>query len=173
MTRWITASLASALAFGAQAASLTVDMHEVSAEGVGQSVGQVQIEQNSHGLVLRPDLKGLSPGTHGFHLHTNGSCEPAEKDGTMTAAAAAGGHWDPDNAGRHGEPWGDGHLGDLPVLIVDSQGQAHHPVLAPRIDALDRVKGLALMVHEGGDNHSDKPEPLGGGGARVVCGVIK
>ncbi len=29
------------------------------------------------------------------------------------------------------------------------------------------------MVHKGGDNHSDHPQPLGGGGARVACGVIE
>jgi len=29
------------------------------------------------------------------------------------------------------------------------------------------------MVHVGGDNYSDNPEALGGGGARMACGVIK
>jgi Cu-Zn family superoxide dismutase len=28
------------------------------------------------------------------------------------------------------------------------------------------------MVHAGGDNHADHPAPLGGGGPRIVCGVI-
>ncbi len=28
------------------------------------------------------------------------------------------------------------------------------------------------MIHAGGDNYSDTPEKLGGGGARVACGVI-
>jgi Cu-Zn family superoxide dismutase len=28
------------------------------------------------------------------------------------------------------------------------------------------------MIHVGGDNHADHPEKLGGGGARVACGVI-
>jgi Cu-Zn family superoxide dismutase len=28
------------------------------------------------------------------------------------------------------------------------------------------------MIHEGGDNYSDEPAPLGGGGARIACGVI-
>ena len=30
----------------------------------------------------------------------------------------------------------------------------------------------ALMIHVGGDNMSDQPKPLGGGGARYACGVI-
>ncbi|SSP59941.1 Cu/Zn superoxide dismutase [Acinetobacter baumannii] len=29
------------------------------------------------------------------------------------------------------------------------------------------------MIHAGGDNYSDSPLPLGGGGARIACGVIK
>ncbi|WP_324128836.1 superoxide dismutase family protein, partial [Acinetobacter baumannii] len=29
------------------------------------------------------------------------------------------------------------------------------------------------MIHAGGDNYSDSPQPLGGGGARIACGVIK
>jgi len=28
------------------------------------------------------------------------------------------------------------------------------------------------MVHAGGDNFSDQPEPLGGGGPRIGCGVV-
>ncbi|MBV8452160.1 MAG: superoxide dismutase, partial [Deltaproteobacteria bacterium] len=27
--------------------------------------------------------------------------------------------------------------------------------------------------HAGGDNYSDTPLPLGGGGARLACGVIR
>jgi Cu-Zn family superoxide dismutase len=29
------------------------------------------------------------------------------------------------------------------------------------------------MIHAGGDNYSDHPEKLGGGGARIACGVVK
>ena len=61
--------------------------------------------------------------------------------------------------------------GDLPPLFVDNQGKATSPVLAPRIKIAD-PKGRALMVHAGGDNHSDTPKKLGGGGARMACGVI-
>ena len=43
-------------------------------------------------------------------------------------------------------------------------------VLAPRLK-LDDLQGRALMIHSGADNHADHPAPLGGGGARVGCGV--
>ncbi|MRR17699.1 MAG: superoxide dismutase [Cu-Zn] SodC1, partial [Deltaproteobacteria bacterium] len=31
----------------------------------------------------------------------------------------------------------------------------------------------SLMIHVGGDNYSDVPEKLGGGGGRLACGVVK
>jgi len=38
---------------------------------------------------------------------------------------------------------------------------------------LAELKDRALMVHVGGDNHADHPAPLGGGGVRMMCGVIQ
>ena len=153
-------------------ADITVPMHLVDEKGVGVAVGQVVISQSPYGLVVTPALSGLAPGLHGFHVHENPSCAPLEKDGKMVAALAAGGHYDPAGTKRHDLPWGDGHLGDLPALYVDHAGSATYPVLAPRLKMAD-VKGRSLMVHVGGDNHADHPAPLGGGGARLACGVIE
>jgi Cu-Zn family superoxide dismutase len=44
-------------------------------------------------------------------------------------------------------------------------------VTATRL-TLKEVRGRSIMIHEGGDNYSDQPKPLGGGGARIACGVI-
>ncbi|SUH03749.1 copper-zinc superoxide dismutase [Salmonella enterica subsp. enterica] len=60
-----------------------------------------------------------------------------------------------------------------PVLVVNNDGIATEPVTAPRLKSLDEVKDKALMIHVGGDNMSDQPKPLGGGGTRYACGVIK
>ena len=153
-------------------ADIVVPMNLVDEKGVGASVGQVTISESKYGLVFTPSLQGLSPGIHGFHLHQNASCEPKEKDGKMIAAGAAGGHYDPAATNVHGTPWGDGHLGDLPPLYVEANGTANQAVLSPRLKLSD-LQGRALMIHAGGDNHSDHPAALGGGGARVSCGVIK
>jgi len=77
----------------------------------------------------------------------------------------------------------------LPVHLV-TKGRAHRapkidafvefaarrlatlPVLASHLKAKD-LKGRALMIHAGGDNYSDQPQPLGGGGARIACGVVR
>jgi len=149
-----------------------VSLYKVDENGIGASVGQVSIAESQYGLVFSPALKGLAPGVHGFHVHQNPSCDPAEQNGKKVPALAAGGHYDPKDSKRHDTPWGDGHLGDLPALFVDADGNANQPVLAPRLKLSD-VAGRSLMVHAGGDNHADHPAPLGGGGARVACGVIR
>lgn len=147
-----------------------VPVNAVSAQGIGQSIGQVKLSDSPQGLRIETDLNALSPGFHGFHIHQTGNCAPAEKDGKPVAALSAGGHFNPTDVG-HGTP-NDGHLGDLPVLNVDHQGVAKTTVIAPRL-SLAQVQGLAIMVHAGGDNYSDLPQPLGGGGERVACGVIR
>ena len=166
------ASISFMLCAGSAIANTTVQMSLVDAKGVSTSVGQLSITESKYGIVFSPSLKGLPPGLHGFHLHQNPSCELKEKDGKMVPALAAGGHYDPSDSKRHDAPWGDGHLGDLPALFVDAEGNANQPVLAPRLKAAD-IAGRSLMVHVGGDNHADHPAPLGGGGARMACGVIK
>ena len=167
-------ALAALLACGAaQAASEEVEMNLVTSQGIGQSIGTVKITETDKGLEFAPDFKALPPGEHGFHIHAKGSCQPAMKDGKPSAAEAAGGHLDPQNTGKHLGPEGPGHLGDLPALQVNNDGKATEPVTAPRIKKLDEIKDKALMVHVGGDNMSDHPKPLGGGGERYACGVIK
>ena len=173
MKRFSLAVLTLFVCAGAQAASTEVKMNLVTAEGTGQSVGTVNISETDKGLKFTSDLKGLPPGEHGFHVHAKGSCEPALKDGKPSAAEAAGGHLDPDKTGKHEGPEGMGHLGDLPVLVVKNDGKATDAVVAPRLKKLSDVKDKALMVHVGGDNMSDSPKPLGGGGARYACGVIR
>lgn len=153
-------------------ANVAIPMHNVDEKGVGTTVGHVIVTESKHGLVFTPTLKGLAPGIHGFHLHQNGSCEPSKKDDQIVPAGAAGGHYDPANTNEHSTPWGDGHLGDLPSLYVQSDGSAMQPVLAPRLKIED-IKDKALIIHAGGDNHSDHPTPLGGGGVQISCGVIK
>ncbi|ELY4673136.1 superoxide dismutase [Cu-Zn] SodC [Cronobacter muytjensii] len=172
MKRLTLAALVLLACGAAQAASEEVELRLATDQGVGQSVGTVKITETDKGLEFAPDLNGLPPGDHGFHIHANGSCESAMKDGKMVAAEAAGGHFDPQNTGKHAGPEGDGHLGDLPVLAVNNDGKATDPVIAPRIKKLEEIKGKALMVHVGGDNMADHPKPLGGGGGRYACGVI-
>ena len=150
---------------------VSVPMNLVNETGTGTSVGPIVVTETKYGLVFTPALTDLPAGLHGFHVHENPSCLPAEKDGKPVPGLAAGGHYDPHKTGQHGFPWGEGHLGDLPALYVDAEGNAVQPVLAPRLKLIDLV-GRSLMIHVGGDNHADHPAALGGGGDRLVCGII-
>ncbi|WP_426176428.1 superoxide dismutase [Cu-Zn] SodC [Massilia sp. TWR1-2-2] len=165
-------ALALACAVGAAAAAdIRVPMKLLTDAGEDAAAGTVTISESRYGLVFTPSLTGLPPGLHGFHVHENASCATGVKEGKPVAGLAAGGHYDPAGSKKHGLPWGDGHLGDLPALAVDAAGNASNPVLAPRLKLAD-LKGRSLMVHVGGDNHADHPAALGGGGARLVCGPI-
>ena len=173
MQRCILAILSLAFCAGAQAVSEDVQLNLVTTQGVGQTIGSVKFSETDRGLEVAPTLRALPPGKHGFHIHADGSCQPAIKAGKATAAGAAGGHFDPQKTGKHEGPEGNGHLGDLPVLVVNNDGKATDPVVAPRNKKLSEIEGRALMIHIGGDNMSDSPKPLGGGGDRYACGVIK
>jgi Cu-Zn family superoxide dismutase len=154
------------------AENVTLKVNLVNEQGVGKEIGTITASDSKHGLILTPQLSDLAPGLHGFHVHDKPDCSPAMKEGKAVPALAAGGHYDPVNTGKHEGPYGNGHLGDLPPLYVAADGKATLPVLAPRLKVAE-IKGRSLMIHAGGDNYSDAPAPLGGGGARVACGVVK
>ena len=155
------------------AADLQARMQRATENGPGESVGTVTIVGSPSGAQFKTDLHGLPPGPHGFHVHENGSCAPSNVNGQVTPAGAAGGHFDPAHTGHHEGPMKEGHLGDLPVLTVAQNGTARETLTAPRIKDDQALKGHALVIHVGGDNYSDEPLPLGGGGARIACGVIE
>ncbi|HLB57619.1 MAG TPA: superoxide dismutase family protein [Gammaproteobacteria bacterium] len=145
-------------------ATLKIPMYLVDENGQQKSIGIVQADDTIYGLLLTPKLQDLPPGVHGFHIHQFPLCG---QNGMM-----AGGHLDPLRTDAHRGPYrGDGHLGDLPVLLVDARGRATLPVLAPRLK-LAQIENRTLMIHVGSDNYSDKPEKLGGGDGRMACGIV-
>ncbi len=164
------------------ASKIVVKIYELVSDGKNNPVGTITFfeqapEKNTSGvqkLVIETDLNlpGVSQGEYGFHIHENPSCDPAEKDGKQELGLAAGGHFDPNNTHRHLGPNNpEGHLGDLPVLVVGKRGRAQNTLEVPRLTLSD-VINHSVMIHAGGDNYSDSPTSLGGGGARRFCGVI-
>jgi len=155
----------------ARAADITVTMHQINDAGVGEKIGTIRAFDDKGGLRLVPRLAKLPPGERGFHVHETMSCAAQTADGRKGAGLGAGGHYDPSRSGKHAGPVGDGHLGDLPPLKVATDGTARASVLAPRLKVAD-LRGRAIVIHAGGDNFADQPQPLGGGGARIACGTI-
>jgi len=170
------ATLASAT-LAATPTSVVIDVHLISEKGVGKSIGTVRASETKNGfLLLDFNLSDeLPPGGHGMHIHENGNCGPAQKNNETVAGLTAGGHYDPLKTGKHEGPSGKGHLGDLPILYVevdeDGAQEVTHSLVAPRLRLAD-ILGRAIIIHAGSDNFSDEPASLGGGGARIACGVI-
>lgn len=63
----------------AQAASEKVEMNLVTAQGVGQSIGTVVIDETEGGLKFTPHLKALPPGEHGFTFMPTVAASPRLK----------------------------------------------------------------------------------------------
>jgi superoxide dismutase, Cu-Zn family len=144
-------------AIGAYA--LTIPVFVPTLDGRGIYVGTVLADDTIYGLVLTPKLYHLPPGVHGFAVDTFGNCNKP------------GGHLDTDKSDRHRGPFDNGHVGDLPVLIVNDKGYARLPVLAPRLK-LAYITGRSLVIALGRDNYSDFPKEDGGSGGQLACGRI-
>lgn len=145
-------------------ATLTVPMTLVDVNGQGKNIGSVRLDDTIYGLLLTPHLHHLPAGVHGFVVTTVPLCG---KDGR-----AAGPHFDPEHNKEHAGPYrGNGHLGDLPVLIVNAKGQAVLPVLAPRL-RLAQARGHSLMILAGMDTYTDAFSQNVAVNGRVACGVI-
>ena len=169
----VISAIVAGIASAAYAANTTVTINAIDANGAGKQIGTIELSDTKEGLRIAPQLSELPPGDHGFHVHVNPDCGPANgPNGQPAAGLAAGSHYDPANTGKHLGPQGEGHKGDMPVLTVDASGKATKAVTAPHLTLAD-VIGHSIMIHSGGDNYSDQPAPLGGGGARIACGVAR
>ena len=134
----------------------------------GTALGTVNLTQSPHGVIIAAELRGLTPGGHGFHIHAVGSCTP---DFT-----AAGGHFAPRGHG-HGYQHEDGvHAGDLPNIFAAADGTVRADVFtsavtltAGAVHSLFDEDGSAIIIHEKPDTYGEEPEA----GARIACGVIK
>lgn len=135
----------------------------------GSDLGRVKLLESASGVLLRARLKGLPPGTHGFHIHEVGVCE-----GDFSSA---GGIFNPLGA-KHGFLNEEGAMvGDLPNLSVPVSGEVDVDVLSPFItlskDAEDTLidgNGASIVIFEKPDDYTTEPE--GGAGARIACGAI-
>lgn len=155
----------------AVADEIKIPVNQVNPDGIGKEIGEIAFVDVPDGVEILVDLNSLPSGEHGMHIHQNPSCAPAEQDGKMVAALGAGGHWDPADSKHHLGPGKDGHKGDLPFITANAQGLAKQKLAVKGLTTKE-LRGHSVMIHAGGDTYTDTP-PLGGGGARIACGVIK
>lgn len=124
-------------------------------------------------VTVTGEVKGLTPGEHGFHIHEFGD--------TTNGCVSAGPHFNVDPSNHHGGPTSaKRHNGDLGNVTANDQGVASVKISDSQIslvagDKLD-IRGRSLVVHEkkddlgqGGNEESLK---TGNAGGRLACGVI-
>jgi superoxide dismutase, Cu-Zn family len=139
----------------------------------GQDIGTAQLEQGSHGLLIRLELEGLPPGPKAIHIHAVGTC-----DDHQHGFQDSSGHLNPKER-KHGllNPNGPDE-GDLTNFYVHETGYAWAE-LYTSLASLDgsfgaRIlddDGAALVIHENPDDHYS--QPIGGAGSRIACAVIE
>ena len=131
----------------------------------GAGVGRATASEVTGGLRYTVDVKGMPPGTHGVHVHMIGRCDAPD-------FTTAGAHWNP-TAMKHGAMNAQGpHEGDLPNLIIGTDGRGTLGVTIPggTMAALLDADGAALVVHAAADDL--KTDPSGNSGGRIACGVL-
>jgi Cu-Zn family superoxide dismutase len=136
----------------------------------GTEVGQARFTEDDNGLVrIEVYVKGISPGSHGIHIHEAGNCSPP--------FASAGSHYNP--LGKHHglkNPEG-AHAGDLPEILVNETGEGYlstttgRVTLSPGPTTIFDSDGSALVIHARPDDQMT--DPAGNSGERIACGVIE
>ena len=127
--------------------------------------GTVTFTKVAGGIRVVAKVEGLTPGSHGFHIHEKGDCSAPD-------AASAGGHFNP-----HGKPHGapdkdERHAGDLGNIEANAAGKGKYDKIDPHLSLAgsDSIIGRSVIVHEKTDDL--KTQPTGNAGGRVACGVI-
>jgi superoxide dismutase, Cu-Zn family len=150
-------------------AALAADATAQLKNAKGESAGEAQLTQTPTGVLIHVEAHGLKAGPHGFHIHQTGKCDAPD-------FKTAGGHFNASKK-QHGfeSPKGP-HMGDMPNLIAEKDGNAEADVFEPGLHlhgknpVLD-ADGAAIVIHAGPDDY--KTDPAGDSGARVACGVIQ
>lgn len=146
----------------------------------GEDMGEAVLTDALGGVLMRLEVKGLTPGWHGVHLHMVGDCSDGA-DGFK----ASGGHINPDNV-EHGFLNANGfHRADLPNLYAGPDGTATAEFFRAGLNLrpseqgaavngpypLSDDDGSAIVIHASPDDQLT--QPIGGAGTRVACAAIR
>jgi Cu-Zn family superoxide dismutase len=139
-------------------------------DATGRTRARASVEQVGDSLRVRVEAVELARGAYGTHIHMTGRCDPPGFE-------SAGPHWNPSGQ-KHGKDNPQGmHRGDLPNLLVGSDGRGSFEytipggaVTAAERDALLDADGAAVVIHAQADDF--RTDPSGNSGPRIACGVL-
>jgi len=152
----------------------------------GVKIGTVEFKgtgTNAERVEVEIALPAGDPGGgtyHGLHVHTVGQC--------VAPFTSASSHWNLVTDAKHGH-----HTGDLPSVLIGSDGKAYAEFETHRFDVTELFDGdgSAVVLHAGPDNFGNVPiasdryaDPnnwynaatgtgaTGDAGSRYACGVV-
>ena len=135
-------------------------------------------------LEINLNIKGLSPGYHGFHIHSKGDL----REGCTSLCS----HFNPDNTihGDISDNKNNRHAGDLGNVLADKNGNVNYTIYDKLIKLYGKynIIGRSVVIHEDEDdlgqgglsfdgkiiNEKIYNESIktGNAGKRIACGVI-
>lgn len=127
-----------------------------------QVSGSVAFSEVAGGLRVSADVKGLTPGEHGFHIHEGGDCSAPD-------ATSAKGHYNPAGKAHGHQTAPEHHSGDISNLVANAQGEAKGSMEIKGV-TLAEVVGRSVVIHADPDDY--KSQPAGNSGKRIACGTI-
>ncbi|KAL8463758.1 hypothetical protein ACS0TY_033636 [Phlomoides rotata] len=143
--------------------------------GADNVKGSIHFIQHTCGTHVNGRISGLTPGLHGFHIHSLGD--------TTNGCNSTGPHFNPLKK-DHGSPLDDErHAGDLGNIVAGSDGVADISIIDRQIPLSGQhsILGRAVVVHADPDDLGrvmgvvgghELSKATGNAGARVGCGII-
>ncbi|HYE94879.1 MAG TPA: superoxide dismutase family protein [Rubricoccaceae bacterium] len=140
--------------------------------------GTVTFTPQNGGVLVTVGLSGLTPGSHGFHIHQNGSCAPEDlpedPDTDPNPGGGAGPHFGPGGT-PHGAPLNAAtqrHAGDFGNVFAHAGGAVDTSFTDAVITLTgpNSIIGKAVLVHANPDDLTSQPS--GNAGARIGCGIV-
>lgn len=129
------------------------------------TTGTVTFTEAEGGTRIVAEVRNLTPGLHGFHVHEFGDC-------TAPDAASAGGHYNPTDMPHAGPDDEERHVGDFGNITAEEDGIGRYDrvLTGVPLDGEDSIIGRAVVIHRDADDL--ETQPAGDAGPRIGCGVI-
>ena len=133
--------------------------------------GFIKFSQKGKKVKIEYEIKGLTDGKHGFHIHEYGDLT----DGCMSSCS----HFNPFNKKHGGLKSKERHVGDLGNIISKnkmSKGVINDNIISLNLKSKCCIIGRCIVIHEDEDDlgKGEDEESLitGNAGKRLCCGVI-
>ncbi len=128
--------------------------------------GEIRFITIDKGVRVVAQIKDLSPGYHGIHIHEFGDCSAPD-------ASSAGGHFNPEGNIHAGPEDLPRHIGDLGNVFADRHGNAYYDRVdfSLSLSGSESIIGKSVIIHEKRDDYVS--QPTGNAGPRIACGVIQ